>query len=207
MKMTANAKVTGRPVQRAAARAKMRKPLRLFGGREFWSFRRWFLFMNMCPDNLPHGLLRVNGVVFPGATRNKDLYSKKIFKNVSAASIQPRRGRLYYYMKKILLLSAVLLGVVTVSQAGVRFSIGIPLPPPVVVTPPAPAYVQPPEVYVDPPPVYAPAPPVVVAPPVLEFGYGRPYYHPYRPYYRPAPYWHHDRDDHWRGHDWDHHRR
>jgi len=116
-------------------------------------------------------------------------------------------------MKKILLLSAVLLGAATASQAGVRFSIGIPFPaPPVVVAPPAPAYVQPPEVYVEPPPVYAPAPPVVVAPPVFEFGFGapsyRPYwYHPYRPYYN-HDYWHHDRDDHWHGgHDWDHHRR
>jgi hypothetical protein len=113
-------------------------------------------------------------------------------------------------MKKILLLSAVLLGAVTASQAGVHFSIGIPFPaPPVVVAPPAPAYVEPPSVYVEPPPVYAPAPPVVVAPPVLQFGFSRPYYrpYPYRPYYN-HDYWRHDRDDHWHGgHDWDHHRR
>jgi len=113
-------------------------------------------------------------------------------------------------MKKLLLLSAVLLGAVTASQAGVHFSIGIPFPsPPVVVAPSAPVYVEPPNVYVEPPPVYAPAPPVVVAPPVLEFGFNRPYYrpYPYRPYYN-HDYWHHDRDDHSHGgHDWDHHRR
>jgi len=122
--------------------------------------------------------------------------------------------RLYYCMKKILLLSAVLLGAVTASQAGVHFSFGIPLPtPPVVIAPPARAYVQPPNVYVEPPPVYAPAPPVVVGPPVLEFGFhDRPYYRPYsyRPYYYGHDrYYHHDRDDHryYGGHDWDHHRR
>jgi hypothetical protein len=115
-------------------------------------------------------------------------------------------------MKKILLLSAVLLGAVTASQAGVHFSIGIPLPTPPVVVVPAPAYVAPPNVYVEPPPVYAPAPPVVVAPPVLEFGFhARPYYRPY-PYRSYRPYYGHDyhRDwnNHWRGgRDWDHHRR
>src|SRR5947209_2808644 len=107
-------------------------------------------------------------------------------------------------MKKILLLSAVLLGAVTASQAGVRFSIGIPAPP-IFVAPPAPVYVEPPQVYVEPPPVYAPAPPVVVAPPVLDFNFGyRPYYrsYPYRPYYHRDYYrhdyrdYHHDRDDH-----------
>ena len=115
-------------------------------------------------------------------------------------------------MKKLLLLTAVLLGAATASQAGVRFNIGIPFPaPPVVVAPPAPVYVQPPETYAEPPPVYAPAPPLVVAPPVLDFSFGnsRPYYYrsyPYRPYYRPAPYWHGDRDDR-RDHDRDHYRR
>jgi hypothetical protein len=110
-------------------------------------------------------------------------------------------------MKKILLLSAVLLGAVTASQAGVRFSFGIPLPaPPVVVAPPQ-VYVQPPqETYVEPPPVYAPAPPIVVAPPVFDFRFSAPrpsYYHsyPYRPYYHHEPYYRHDRYDH---HDYDH---
>jgi hypothetical protein len=110
-------------------------------------------------------------------------------------------------MKKILFLSAVLLGAVTASQAGVRFSIGIPFPaPPVVVAPPAPVYVQPPvETYVEPPPVYAPAPPVVIAPPVFDFSFSdhRPYYRPYsyRPYYHRD--YHRDWDDH-RGHDYYH---
>jgi hypothetical protein len=113
-------------------------------------------------------------------------------------------------MKKILLLSAVLLGAVTASQAGVRFSIGIPFPaPPVVVAPPAPVYVEPPaETYVE-PPVYAPAPPVVISPPVFDFHFGdrRPIYrsYGYRPYYN-HDYWRHDRDDH-RGRDRDYHRR
>jgi hypothetical protein len=155
-----------------------------------------------------------NGVVFPVGTTPSPIYSKRICKNLRFSSIQRRLSRLYYCMKKILLLSAVLLGAVTASQAGVRFSIGIPLPTPhVVITPPAPAYVEPPNVYVEPPPVYAPAPPVVVAPPVLEFGFSRPYYRPYpsRPLYN-HEYWHHERDHDWDnhghgGHDWDHHRR
>ena len=149
----------------------------------------------------------------PGATRHGPIYSKKMCKNLTISSIQLRRGRLYYCMKKILLLSAVLLGAVTASQAGVHFSFEIPLPPPpVVVAPPAPVYVEPPDYYAEPPPVYAPAPPIVVAPPVLEFGFhDRPYYRPYsyRPYYDHDRYWHHDRDDHRYngGRDWDHHRR
>jgi len=87
-------------------------------------------------------------------------------------------------MKKILLLSAVLLGAVTASQAGVHFGIDIPIP-----APPAIVYVEPPvEAYVEPPEVCAP--PVVVAPPVFDFRFG--YRHPY---YRNYPY--RDRDD-WR---------
>jgi hypothetical protein len=100
-------------------------------------------------------------------------------------------------MKKILLLTGILLGVATASQAGVRFSFGfpVPVPPPVVVAPPAPVYVQPPQVYYPEPQVYAPAP-VVVAPPIIEFGfrdYRRPYYRDY-PYRYRAPYGHRDWD-------------
>jgi hypothetical protein len=150
-----------------------------------------------------------NGVEFPVMTRHDPLYSKKICENLIINSIHPEWARLYYCMKKILLLSAVLLGAVTASQAGVHFSIGIPWPtPPIVVAPAAPAYVAPPNVYVEPPPVYAPAPPLVVAPPVLEFGFhDRPYYRPYS--YRPRyghDYYHHD-NHYYGGHDWDHHRR
>jgi len=85
------------------------------------------------------------------------------------------------YMKKILLLSAVLLGAVSASQAGVRFNFGfgIPLPPPPVVVAPAPVYVQPPAPVCVAPPVCAPAP-VVVAPPVVGFGFG----HFHGPYFR-----------------------
>ena len=91
-------------------------------------------------------------------------------------------------MKKILLLSAVLLGALTVSQAGgVHLSIGLPLPPlpplpgihitapaPVV---PAPVYAPPvcPPAYSYGPSYYCP-PTVAVAPPVVSFGFGYPYY-------------------------------
>lgn len=76
-------------------------------------------------------------------------------------------------MKKILLLSAVLLGAVSASQAGVRFNFGfgVPLPAPVVVAPPAPVCVQAPAPVVVAPPVCVPAP-VVVSPPVVRFGFG-----------------------------------
>src|SRR6266404_6135124 len=104
-------------------------------------------------------------------------------------------------MKKLLLLSAALLGAVAASQAGVRFNIGIgipfPAPPAVVVAPPAPVYVQPAPTYVEPAPqVYTPAPqvycdpaPVVIAPsvtvcpPVIDFRYDR------------RPYWQHFRGE------------
>src|SRR5579871_1157867 len=88
-------------------------------------------------------------------------------------------------MKKLLLLSAVLLGAVSASQAGVRFNFGfgVPLPAPVVVAPPAPVCVTPPAPVFVTPSVCAPAPvvvtpqvcapaPVVVAPPVVSFGFG-----------------------------------
>jgi hypothetical protein len=79
-------------------------------------------------------------------------------------------------MKKLLFLSAVLLGAVTASQAGVRFNLGIgiplPTPPAVVVAPPAQAYIPPPA-YVEPAPqAYAPAPQV---------------YQPAPQVYQPAP--------------------
>src|SRR5437764_10929043 len=98
-------------------------------------------------------------------------------------------------MKKLLLLSAVLLGAASASQAGVRFNvgIGIPLPPPVVVTEPcAPVYAQPyPQACEPAPQVYAPTP-VVIAPPVVDFRFS----HVHR------PYWQHFRDEYRR--DWDH---
>ena len=85
-------------------------------------------------------------------------------------------------MKKILLLSAVLLGTVSASQAGVSIRIGIPFPTAVVVGAPAPVYVQPAPVYVQPAPVYYAPAPVVVAPapvcpvvttaPVVSFNFG-----------------------------------
>ncbi len=89
-------------------------------------------------------------------------------------------------MKKLLLLSAILLGAATASQAGVRFNFGfgLPLPVPAIVAP-APVYQAP--VYQAPcPPVYDYdyySPSVVVSPPPLYFGYGHRYgYYPYRHY-------------------------
>jgi hypothetical protein len=150
----------------------------------------------------------------PAARRSGSSFiQRKMRKNLAISSIQRLRSRLYYYMKKILLLSAVLLGAVTASQAGgVHFSIGIPFPappvvvapaPPVVVAAPAPAYIAPPSVYVAPAPMYAPAPPVVVAPPVIQFGFSTPYYHSYgyHPYYGHDHYYHG-----YHGHDGGHYR-
>ena len=114
------------------------------------------------------------------------------------------------YMKKILLLSAILIGAATASQAGVRLHLGLPLPPlpplphisigvPAPVVVPAPVY---------PPSVYVPGPSIS-----LGFGdcydygyYGYPRYdyprYAYRyPYYHHGyryPYYRHD----YRGHDY-----
>jgi hypothetical protein len=90
-------------------------------------------------------------------------------------------------MKKLLLLSAVLLGAVSASQAGVRFRLGLPLPPlplpplPGIVAPAGPAYVAPGPAYgygYSAPYYGYPAP--YVAPPVIGFGFGNYYGHPYR---------------------------
>ena len=79
--------------------------------------------------------------------------------------------RLTCCMKKILLLSAVLLGAATASQAGVRVNIGIGIPwPGVVIAQPAPVYVAPAPVYA-PPPAVVVAPRVIVAPPTVYYGY------------------------------------
>jgi PXPV repeat (3 copies) len=100
-------------------------------------------------------------------------------------------GRLTFCMKKTLLLSAVLLGAVTASQAGVRVNIGIGIPlPGLVVSQPAPVFVAPAPVVVAPAPVYVPSPPVVMAPPVVVsppvFYYGsRPGWYGYHGWARP----------------------
>jgi hypothetical protein len=95
-------------------------------------------------------------------------------------------------MKKLLLLSAVLVGAVTASQAGVRFDIGIgqSWPPPLVIRAPAPVYVQPAPICAPAPYVVAP-PAVVVAPPVVDFRFG---HEPYWQHFRDE--FHHDRDYH-----------
>jgi len=77
-------------------------------------------------------------------------------------------------MKRILLVSAVLLGAVSASQAGVRLNLGfgLPLPPlpGIVISAPAPVLVAPPVCVA--PPVFVAPPPVVVAPPGAYFGFG-----------------------------------
>ena len=101
------------------------------------------------------------------------------------------------HMKKLLLLSAVLLGLgaASSSYAGVRLDIGLPLPPlPGVV-------IRPPHIW---------APPVVVAPPSLSFGFPGGYdnCYPggyYGGYYGRGGYYGHGWD-HRRYDRWDHHR-
>jgi hypothetical protein len=111
-------------------------------------------------------------------------------------------------MKKLIILSAILLGTGLAAQAGVHVSVGIgfPVPPPVVISRPAPVIVQsaPQVVYgqpaCEPAPVYQPnivySAPVVVTPaPVCVET--RPVYYPaWRGYY--GRDW--DRRDPYRGH-------
>src|SRR5437667_12634798 len=107
-------------------------------------------------------------------------------------------------MKKLVLLTAILFGAVSASQAGVRFNLGVgfplPLPPlpGIVISRPAPVYA--------PAPCYAPPvyygynePAVVVEPPVY-FGFGPGYYG--HGYYGHGWYGH--RYPHYYGHGWDH---
>ena len=110
-------------------------------------------------------------------------------------------------MKRILLLCAVLLGAVSVAQAGIRFGIGIGVPLP------GPVYIQPPPIVVPqtpnyPPPSVAPVvPPVVVAPYPGYYGWN-PGWYPYggwRHYrgWEPHYGWRGDRG--WEGHRDGHH--
>jgi len=85
-------------------------------------------------------------------------------------------------MKRIFLLTAVLLGAVSVSQAGVHLGFGfnIPLGPPAIAYQAPPVCAAPAPVYYSAPaPVYYSSPPVVCAPPVayaapsIYLGFGR----------------------------------
>src|SRR6266850_3142349 len=114
-------------------------------------------------------------------------------------------------MKKLLLLSAVLFGAVSASQAGVRFNVGLgfplPLPPlpGIVISRPAPYYAPAPPVCYAPRPAYYSAPAVVVEPPSVYFGFGPGYYgyghggygYRYHNYYGHG--WDHGRGGHYRG--------
>src|SRR4051812_30354582 len=108
---------------------------------------------------------------FPRTTLPDQIYSKKILQKSADSLNTGASAPSILYMKKLLLLTAVLLGAATASQAGVRFNvgIGIPLSPPVVVTQPcAPVYSQPYAQACEPAPqVCAPAP-VVIAPAVVD---------------------------------------
>jgi hypothetical protein len=87
--------------------------------------------------------------------------------------------RLTCCMKRILLISAVLFGAVSASQAGVRLNIGIGIPlPGLVIGRPAPVVVVPPPVCAPPPTVFV-APPVIVAPAPVYYGC-RPGWYGYR---------------------------
>ena len=120
-----------------------------------------------------------------GAVLFKENHAKKCLEHEPVA---PAR-RLTCCMKKIILLSAVLLGAVTASQAGVRVNIGIGIPlPGIVVSPPAPVVVAPAPVYAPPPAVFV-APPVVVAPPTVYYGY-RPGWYGYHGWARPYGWGH-----------------
>jgi hypothetical protein len=108
-------------------------------------------------------------------------------------------------MKKLLLLSALVFGAVSASQAGIHLDIGLPFPHEIIFRAPAPrVYVPAPPVYFEPAPVYdepqfyAPAPRVVIAPPIVDFRFGGGYYGGYRDCY-PRHYSHHDGYYHQRG--------
>jgi len=103
---------------------------------------------------------------------------RKIGKKRRPAETLKRPIRLKQSMKKSLFLSAVLLGAVSASRAGVNVSIGIglPLPAPVIIGPPAPL------------PACAPVAPVVVVPPPVLFVPG-PSCYVYRHGYFPHREW------------------
>src|SRR5438105_3750616 len=110
-------------------------------------------------------------------------------------------------MKKLFLLTAVLFGAVSASQAGVRFNVGVGFPLPL---PPLPGIViGRPAPYCAPAPCYAPPvyygynePAVVVEPPVY-FGFGPGYYG--HGYYGHGGYgYRYPRYNHYYGHGGDH---
>src|SRR2546423_13581110 len=110
-------------------------------------------------------------------------------------------------MKKLFLLSAVLRGFVTASShAGVRFSLGLPLPP---LPLPGIEFRAAPPVYAAPPSAYYDAPcydaPVVVGPPSVYFDFGSPGYHRYGGYGHYRGYDHYRGYEHYRG-GYDHYR-
>jgi hypothetical protein len=117
------------------------------------------------------------------------LFNEKRTKIWHPLELAAALARLTYCMKRILLLSAVLLGAVSASQAGVRFGIGIGIPLPyVAICQPAPVVVAPPVVYAAPPAVYL-GPRVIVTPAPVYYGC-RPGWYGYRGW-APSRGWHH----------------
>jgi len=110
-------------------------------------------------------------------------------------------------MKKLLVLSAVLVATAMSSHAGVRFGFGVGLPLPVpplpgIVVGQTPAYAPaPPPVCYDAPQAYYGAPTVVVQPPSFYYGVGPGHYRYSYPHYRNHRWDHrgHGRHD---GHRW-----
>jgi hypothetical protein len=94
------------------------------------------------------------------------LIQTKNDKIIPLTGIVEKESRQTWCMEKLLILSTVLLGAVSASQAGINLSIGIglpiPPPPPFIISRPSPVCVTP-----APPPICEPASPVVFAPPLI----------------------------------------
>jgi hypothetical protein len=110
------------------------------------------------------------------------LFKQKVGKIESLMKPISKSFRRMWRMKKLLFGTAVLLGAVAVSRAGIDIHIGLPLPPlpRVVIAPPLPVVVAPaPAMVYQAPVVYpapvvpCPAPVVVVAPPVRGYRYAQ----------------------------------
>jgi hypothetical protein len=124
-------------------------------------------------------------------------YSKQKVRNPLKVPKNSFNAPSHLRMKKLLLITTVLVGGMALSQAGIniRINLGLPLPPLPPLPLPAVVIHQPAVVYTPPlllPPI--PAPPCVVVP--------RPPAYYYQPRYEPG------RGEHWRGHgNWGRHER
>src|SRR5262249_37292848 len=126
-------------------------------------------------------------------TRPPGIYSKKKFaKKYPSRELIMTVMRLILYMKKLLLLSVILLGMTSAAKAHVTFGFGFPLPlPGVTITAPAPVYSAPAPAYPAPAPACSPYYAAPYYGPSVYFGYGAPYYGWYGPRYHYRYYPHH----------------